>query len=227
MQLFSFINRFSNMQIELKQIIPIPLKNKFLQRNSDVWNQAVVFQQGEWTKIKAPSGTGKTTFIHTLYKLRHDYMGEVLYDGKNAKAIVGDELAKIRQQKISIVFQDLRMFPNLTAKENIELKRVLQTPFYEETMIDTMAEKLGVTHILQQRAGLCSYGEQQRIAIIRALIQPFDWLLMDEPFSHLDNDNIAKAVELIGEECKKRKAGFILTDLDDDNHFEYNKILQL
>jgi len=227
LQLFSFINRFSNMQIELKQIIPIPLKNKFLQRNSDVWNQAVVFQQGEWTKIKAPSGTGKTTFIHTLYKLRHDYMGEVLYDGKNAKAIVGDELAKIRQQKISIVFQDLRMFPNLTAKENIELKRVLQTPFYEETMIDTMAEKLGVTHILQQRAGLCSYGEQQRIAIIRALIQPFDWLLMDEPFSHLDNDNIAKAVELIGEECKKRKAGFILTDLDDDNHFEYNKILQL
>ncbi len=227
MQLFSFINRFSNMQIELKQIIPIPLEDKFLQRNSDVWNQSVVFQQGEWTKIKAPSGTGKTTFIHTLYKLRHDYIGEVLYDGKNAKAIVGDELAKIRQQKISIVFQDLRMFPNLTAKENIELKRVLQTPFYEETMIDTMAEKLGVTHILHQRAGLCSYGEQQRIAIIRALIQPFDWLLMDEPFSHLDNDNIAKAVELIGEECKKRKAGFILTDLDDDNHFEYNKILQL
>jgi len=227
LQLFSFINRFSNMQIELKQIIPIPLEDKFLQRNSDVWNQSVVFQQGEWTKIKAPSGTGKTTFIHTLYKLRHDYIGEVLYDGKNAKAIVGDELAKIRQQKISIVFQDLRMFPNLTAKENIELKRVLQTPFYEETMIDTMAEKLGVTHILHQRAGLCSYGEQQRIAIIRALIQPFDWLLMDEPFSHLDNDNIAKAVELIGEECKKRKAGFILTDLDDDNHFEYNKILQL
>lgn len=215
------------MQIELKQIVPIPLKDKFLQRNSGLWNKPVLFQQGEWIKIKAPSGTGKTTFIHTLYKLRYDYTGQILYDGKDVKKIAGDELAQIRQQKISIVFQDLRMFPNLTAKENIELKRVLQPPLYENNMIDEMAEKLGVAHILQQRAALCSYGEQQRIAIIRALIQPFDWLFLDEPFSHLDNDNISKATALITEECKKRNAGFILTDLDDDNHFEYKETLLL
>jgi putative ABC transport system ATP-binding protein len=215
------------MQIELKQIIPIPLKDKFSQRNSDLWNKSVVFRQGEWIKIKAPSGTGKTTFIHTLYKLRHDYTGQVLYDGKDVKKIIGDTLAFIRQEKISVVFQDLRMFPNLTARENIELKRVLQTPFYESSIIEEMADKLGVSHILAQQAGLCSYGEQQRFAIIRALIQPFEWLLLDEPFSHLDNDNILKATTLIAEECKKRKAGFILTDLDDDTHFDYTSTLLL
>ena len=215
------------MQIDLKQIVPIPLKDKFSQRNSDVWNQTISFQEGEWIKIKAPSGTGKTTFIHILYKLRHDYTGQILYNDKDVKNVCSDELAQIRQQKISVVFQDLRLFNNLTAKENIELNRVLQSPYYDDSIIEGMAEKLGVTSILHQRAELCSYGEQQRIAIIRALIQPFDWLLLDEPFSHLDQENIRKAAALIAEECGKRKAGFILTDLDEDNHFNYSRYLQL
>lgn len=215
------------MQLELKQIVPIPLKDKFSKRGSDIWNNNLHFSKGEWVKIKAPSGTGKTTFIHIIYKLRHDYEGTVLWNNNELKQISGDELAQIRQQNISVVFQDLRLFANLTARENIELKRVLQKPFYESNMIDVFAERLGVTHILDQRAGLCSYGEQQRVAIIRALIQPFDWLIMDEPFSHLDQENISKAAALIAEECNKRNAGFLLTDLDEDNHFNYSKILTL
>jgi ABC-type lipoprotein export system ATPase subunit len=215
------------MQIELQNILPVPLKEKFLQRNSDVWNKNVVFNQSDWIKIKAPSGTGKTTFVHTLYKLREDYEGKVLWDKNDLRNINAEVLAQMRQQNVSIIFQDLRVFPNLTARENIELKRVLQKPFYENKRIEEMAEMLGITHILKQRAGLCSYGEQQRIAIIRALMQPFDWLLMDEPFSHLDQNNISKAAKLIEEECKKRNAGFVLTDLDDDVHFEYSKVLNL
>jgi putative ABC transport system ATP-binding protein len=103
----------------------------------------------------------------------------------------------------------------------------LQSPFYESSIIDAMAERLGITAVLQQRAGLCSYGEQQRIAIIRSLVQPFDWLIMDEPFSHLDHENISKAAELISEECTKRGAGFLLTDLEEDDHFNYTMKLNL
>jgi putative ABC transport system ATP-binding protein len=215
------------MQLELKQIVPIPLKDKFSKRGSDIWNRNLQFSKNEWIKIKAPSGTGKTTFIHIIYKMRHDYEGMVLWSNNELTKIAGDDLAQLRQKNISVIFQDLRLFPNLTARENIELKRVLHTPFYEKSMIDTMAERLGVSHILDQRTGLCSYGEQQRIAIIRALIQPFDWLIMDEPFSHLDQENIAKAAALIAEECTKRKAGFMLTDLDDDNHFQYTRVMNL
>jgi len=215
------------MQIELKQLVPVPLKDKFMQRSSDVWNSNIVFKQQEWIKIKAPSGTGKTTLTHILYKLRHDYEGAVLWDNKELRNIDEAALAQMRQQQVSIIFQDLRLFPNLTARENIELKRVLQTPFYEAGVIDTMAEQLGVAHVLQQRAGLCSYGEQQRIAIIRSLIQPFSWLIMDEPFSHLDQANMRIAAALIADECKKRSAGFILTDLDEDDHFEYTRRLGL
>lgn len=215
------------MQLRLQNIIPVPLKEKLLQRPSDVWNKDLAFESGEWIKIKAPSGTGKTTFVHIIYKLRKDYEGNILWENKNLPGIKQEELAVLRQQKVSIIFQDLRLFPNLTARENIELKRVLQVPFYESSMIDEMANVLGIAAILNQKASLCSYGEQQRIAIIRSLMQPFQWLIMDEPFSHLDNKNIEKAASLISNECKKRNAGFILTDLEDDSFFTYTKCLNL
>ena len=215
------------MTIDLDHIIPIPLKERLEQRRSDIWNTSVQCSQGDFIKIKAPSGTGKTTLIHILYNLRHDYAGAILLNSQKTTGLDENELATLRQSKISIVFQDLRLFPNLTARENIELKRILQTPYYNSHVIDEMSATLGLTHILQQKAGLCSYGEQQRIAIIRALVQPFEWLIMDEPFSHLDSANTSKAAMLIETECKKRGAGLIITDLEDDEHFRYNKKLVL
>ena len=215
------------MQLELQHIIPIPLKDKLLKRDSGIWNKGLQFQQGDFIKIKAPSGTGKTTLVHIIYKLRNDFDGHVVWDDKNLFGIKAGELAIMRQQHISIIFQDLRLFPHLTARENIELKRVLQKPFYEKNKIEEMAEQLGIDSILHQKASMCSYGEQQRIAIVRALMQPFDWIIMDEPFSHLDRANIDKASALIESECRKRNAGFILTDLEDDEHFKYTRILNL
>ncbi|HEY0298273.1 MAG TPA: ATP-binding cassette domain-containing protein [Arachidicoccus sp.] len=211
----------------MKNLIPIPLRENLANRPSEVWHSDVSFDAGTRVKIKAPSGTGKTTLVHYVYKLRTDYEGNVLWDNKDVLQIKGDELAANRQQNISVIFQDLRLFENITARENIELNRVLQKPYYESSKIDEMAERLGITHILNQRAGICSYGEQQRIAIIRALIQPFSMLIMDEPFSHLDKKNSEKAAQLIEEECAKRGAGLLLTDLDDDDFFNYTILLNL
>lgn len=217
-----------NMQISLKNIVPIPLKAKLLATQKDVWNNELVFSSKECTKIVAPSGTGKTTLIHYLYQIRNDYEGAIFYNDIDTKNINSAALAIYRQNKLSVIFQDLRLFPQLTAKENIELKRTMNgEPFYPSEKINEMAEQLNITHILNQQTGKCSYGEQQRIAIIRALIQPYKLLLMDEPFSHLDNNNIAKAATLIMEECKKRNAGFVITDLDEDKNFNYTKVLYL
>lgn len=215
------------MTIELQSLVPIPLKEKFTTRTSSIWNANITFDEGERVKVVAPSGTGKTTLMNIIYKVRCDYEGTVTWGNRNIRGIAGDELAQYRQQKLSVVFQDLRLFDNLTARENIELNRVLQKPFYESPKIDEFAEALGITHILNQKAGICSYGEQQRIAIIRSLMQPFEWLLMDEPFSHLDNANAQKAANLIADECTKRNAGFILTDLEEDELFDYNKRYKL
>lgn len=215
------------MNIELQTILPIPLRDRFLDRKSAVWNTMLLLEKGAYIKIKAPSGSGKTTLIHILYHIRFDYQGKLLIDQKDILSYQEEELATLRQNRLSIIFQDLRLFPNLTARENMELNRVLQKPFYPASVIDEMAAELGIGHILDQEAGICSYGEQQRIAIIRALLQPFECLLMDEPFSHLDHENTRKAAALIDAECKKRKAGLIITDLDDDAHFQYDHQYQL
>ena len=121
----------------------------------------------------------------------------------------------------------MKLFGNLTALENIELKRLLSPGFRTSDSIQEMASLLGIDGILHQPAAICSYGEQQRIAIIRALMQPFNWLIMDEPFSHLDDANIQKAASLIASECKARGAGLIITDLEADNHFNYQRVLYL
>lgn len=216
------------MNIQLNQLIPIPLKEKILQGSSDIWNNNVVISKGDYLKIVAPSGTGKTTLTHILWKLRTDYTGEVQYDGSNINGISAQVMATFRQQKLSVIFQDLRLFGHLTAIENIELNRIKSaTPGVGAQEVLEMAETLGVSHILNQKANTCSYGEQQRVAIIRSLVQPFEILVMDEPFSHLDENNTLKAAGLIEKVCKQNNAGFVLMDLDEDSYFEYTQSLKL
>ena len=213
------------MNIRLQQIVPVPFRDKAMIQHSDIWNKDVIFKEREYIKVKAPSGTGKTTLVHIIYKMRYDYDGTVWYDNTSILNMDAEKISTYRQTNISIVFQDLRLFPHLTARENIELKRTMHQNIYEKNIINEMAERLGVQHVLDQPAAKCSYGEQQRIAIIRSLMQPFKWLIMDEPFSHLDVANAQKAATLIVEECKKRNAGIILTDLEDDTHFNYTRKL--
>jgi putative ABC transport system ATP-binding protein len=213
--------------LELNHLMPIPLRDRLSKKESSVWNNQILVSTEEWIKITAPSGTGKTTLMHMLYGIRTDYDGAILLDGINIKNMSINKLASIRQIKMSVIFQDLRLFSHLTAFENIELKRVLQKPYYESDKIIEMAELLGISNILSQKAAICSYGEQQRISIIRALIQPFTLLLMDEPFSHLDNNNKAIAAKLIAQECIKRNAALIITDLEDDDLFTYSRKLIL
>ena len=86
---------------------------------------------------------------------------------------------------------------------------------------------LNVSHTLAKRCETLSYGERQRIAIIRALIQPFDWLLLDEPFSHLDSENARKAAALISAEVLARNAGMIVTSHGANSFFEYDSTLTL
>lgn len=215
------------MNFKLDNLIPEILAERPSTSISDIWGKSVQFNKGEFIKITAPSGTGKTTLVHILYGLRKDYRGSIQYQDKEIITTNPDEIAALRQLHWSIVFQDLRLFPALTARENIELKRVLQSPIVQSVEIDYMADRLGILSILNQKAIHCSYGEQQRICILRALMQPFDFIIMDEPFSHLDNVNKKIAANLIQEECKKRGAGLIITDLDKDEHFDYQINLNL
>ena len=191
---------------------------------SQVWQQEVVLKKNEHVHIVAPSGSGKTSLIHFLYGIRKDYEGNILYNSENTKSFDAETTALWRQQHISIVFQDLRLFAEQTVLQNLEIKRLLK-PFHAENKIIEMARRLGIESKLSKLCKTCSYGEQQRIAIIRSLLQPFDFLLLDEPFSHLDEANRLKAMELMEEEAAARNATIVLADLREIEYFKAERKL--
>lgn len=214
------------MQIKLQQVNPVFLETEKLAR-SEVWGKELIFQKGENVQIVAPSGSGKTSLVHFLYGLRHDYTGTITADTMPVTGADADALARWRQEQVSIVFQDLRLFGEQTVWQNIAVKRVLN-PFHpSEDCITAMANRLGIGNKLQKPAKTCSYGEQQRIAIIRSLMQPFGFLLLDEPFSHLDEANRHKAMDLMQEEATARGAAIVLADLRRIDYFTTNRIVHL
>jgi ABC-type lipoprotein export system ATPase subunit len=213
------------MQINLQEIVPDYIDKKNI-NGSQVWGKNIIIKKGEHLHIVAPSGTGKTSLIHFIYGLRKDYTGGICYDATNIQKLSTESFSSFRQNKISIIFQDLRLFEDQTARENLEIKRMLN-PFHEPEIIDEMARRLGIETKLNQQVKTCSYGEKQRIAVIRSLMQPFEFLLLDEPYSHLDEVNRKKAMDLIYEECEKRSAAMIFADLKALDFLKGEKVLML
>jgi ABC-type lipoprotein export system ATPase subunit len=213
------------MQISLQQLLPVYFeKNNY--HHSEVWGRELLFTKGNYIKIVAPSGSGKTSLMHFMYGMRNEYHGNILYDQRDIKNFTVEDFARYRKDHISMVFQDLRLFPEQTVRENIEIKRQLN-PYHPSEKITMMAERLGLGEKLSLACKTCSYGEQQRVAIIRSLMQPFDFLLLDEPFSHLDNNNSQRAMELMIEETKARNAAIIFADLERIDYFPYTALYHL
>jgi ABC-type lipoprotein export system ATPase subunit len=213
------------MYLQLGRLLPSYFEES-RKETSEIWGKELRFDEGERIKIVAPSGSGKTSLMHFLYGIRKEYSGEVCYDNQSIADFNAEDFAGFRKEKLSIVFQDLRLFPEQTVFENIDLKRQLQ-PFHPPGKINEMAERLGIGNKLNTLCRICSYGEQQRVAIIRSLMQPFDFLLLDEPFSHLDTENSQRAMALMLEEAEQRGAAIIFADLERIDYFPFTRIFHL
>lgn len=144
----------------------------------------------------------------------------------NCKEFTQNEWSDLRRNRLSIVFQDLQLFPSLTVEENLLIKNDLNKLFSNEE-IKEMILNLGMGDKWNQKCSLLSMGQQQRVAIVRSLLQPFEWLILDEPFSHLDKENTAICLKLINERCNQLNAGFILTTLGSNHEFEYDQEIKL
>lgn len=213
--------------ITLSQVIPHPMSDAGLNPASDIFGVERTFNKEKRYLVTAPSGKGKSTLLHIIYGLRKDFNGKVKLLDKDLLAYKPNDWAELRQSGISIIFQDLRLFSPLSAIDNIRLKSNLAPGLADENRIQEMAALLGMTPFLLQKSETLSYGQRQRIAIIRALCQPFDFLLMDEPFSHLDEDNTRIACQLISEVCDKNNAGFILVSLGEEYPIRIDEALIL
>lgn len=210
------------MKIKLQHLKPTYMSGDEIP-SSDIYLQPeVIFEQGQYYLIRAQSGQGKTSLLNFIYGASFSYDGKITYDDTFSKK----DVLRYRIDKLSYVYQDLRLFPTLTAFENIILKNKL-THYKTEDQINSLIERVGLSHKRDTLVQTLSLGQRQRIALLRALCQPFELLLLDEPFSHLDDSNTTILREIIGEELQARNASLLLTSLEDNNFFHYNKKLNL
>lgn len=193
---------------------------------TELWGRDVSIPAAARILIHARSGQGKTTLLSVIYGLRRDYEGLVFFDGQEISRLSSKAWSRLRQRQLSLVFQDLQLFEDLTAWQNVELKnRLTGHKTIEE--IARLFEQLGLADKMQVPTSQLSTGQKQRIAIIRALCQPFAFLLLDEPFSHLDPQNIQLAQDMITTECHRQQAGMILTSLTLERHFDFTAVYPL
>ena len=211
--------------IKFSKVIP----EIFLQRNdlhSDIWEQDVTFEKGGLYLLEANSGKGKSTFCSYILGYRNDYNGQVLFDGADTRSLKVEDWVDIRTRHLSYLFQELRLFPELTAFENVEIKNKL-TGFKTRKQIIEWFDMLGIGDKVDAKIGHMSFGQQQRVAMLRALVQPFDFILADEPISHLDDTNSNIMGELMMSEAKAQGAGVIVTSIGKHMDLDYEKVFRL
>lgn len=205
------------------------LPNVFVNREnvvSGIWNQKVTFEREKLYLVEANSGTGKSSLCSFIYGYRHDYQGQILFDGEDISKYSVAKWTDIRQHHFSLLWQELRMFPELTAWENVEIKNKLTNHQSKEQILEWF-EMLGITDKLNAKMGRMSFGQQQRVALIRALCQPFDFLFVDEPISHLDDTNAAIMGQIMTTEAKKQGAGIIATSIGKHIELPYDQVFNL
>lgn len=146
---------------------------------------------GERIAVVGPSGVGKSTLLHLLGALDQPTSGEVYFDGKALSKLTPDELADLRNHEIGFIFQFHHLLPEFTALENVQMPS-LMTNSPDTKAIASRAEelltKVGLQHRLKHRPGELSGGEQQRVAVARALMNRPRLLLCDEPSGNLDGE---------------------------------------
>lgn len=211
--------------IHFKYVIPQVFASRE-QQDSEIWQQDVVFEKDRVYLVEADSGKGKSTFCSYIQGYRNDFSGQLLFDDVDVRSLKVKDWVVIRERHISLLFQELRLFPELTAMENVEIKNKL-TGFKSRVQIDEWFDMLGISDKRDAKVGKMSFGQQQRVAMIRALVQPFDFILADEPISHLDDSNSDIMGKILMEEAKMQGAGVIITSIGKHMNLDYDKIIKL
>lgn len=175
---------------------------------SEVWRRKVTFRRGGRYLMESASGGGKSSLAAFIMGTRRDYEGHLLFDGRDTASFSISDWQEIRRAHIAYLPQELALFPELSAIDNILLKGEI-CGGADMKRVETWMDRLGITDRRDYPAGRLSIGQQQRVALIRSLCQPFDFILLDEPVSHLDEANNRLAARIVEEEAERQGAAVI------------------
>lgn len=193
---------------------------------SQVWRTDLRLESGKKYLIMAESGGGKSSLCAYIYGYRTDYEGTIRFDNRSIGELSITEWCNVRRNDIAYLPQELRLFPELTALENVELKNRLSRHKTSEQIAE-MFDRLGIADKLNSPVGKLSIGQQQRVAIIRTLCQPCSFFLLDEPVSHLDAANNSIVARMVTEEAERLGAGIIATSVGNNLDINAEEVLRL
>ncbi len=193
---------------------------------SQVWQCPLKLQRGKRYLIVAESGTGKSSMCSYIYGYRRDYSGTIAFDGTDIATLGVPQWCQVRQTAIAYLPQEMRLFGELTALENVQLKNRLTAHKTDDEILDLFA-RLGIADKVHTPVARLSIGQQQRVAIIRTLCQRTDFFLLDEPVSHLDQANNSIVAGLFAAEALRQGAAIVVTSVGNHLNLDYDEQLKM
>lgn len=213
--------------IELRRINKIykgPVNNQVL------YDINLTYEKGAFTSIVGQSGSGKSTLLNILGTLDKPTSGEVYINGKRTDTLSKDKLAELRNEVIGFVFQSHFLLPEFTAMENVLLPYMIKNSKVTDQIrqrANELFELAGISKVKDNLATRMSGGQQQRTAIIRALINNPAIILADEPSGNLDTDNSTAIYKIFRDINKEFGTTFIIVTHDRRIAEETNRIVEL
>jgi len=172
----------------------------------------IFVSKGEIIAVVGESGVGKSTLLHILGGIERPTRGRVVIDSVGLNGLSEQEMARLRNQRIGFVFQFHHLLSDFSAMENVMMPALIDGMEYEEAKKKTMIllNEVGLVDRVHHRPSQLSGGEQQRVAMVRALINDPAIVLADEPSGNLDPDNSRKLHELILKLRETRDTAFVI-----------------
>lgn len=183
--------------------------------------------RGEHTLLIGPSGSGKTTLINAVTGLITPTAGTVTIDGEQMNALGAAARDRLRRRAIGVVFQTLRLIPALTVRQNLALAQTLAHGRTDQTIIDDLIGRVGLSHRADALPRQMSHGEGQRAAIARALATRPALLVADEPTSALDDANAQRICDLLLETASAQGATLLIATHDNRLRDRFDRVLAL
>ena len=186
-------------------------------------------KRGEMVAIVGASGVGKTTLLHILGTLDRPTSGTVHFDGDDVFAKDELALADFRNRKIGFVFQFHHLLPEFTALENVMMPALIRRQAQEEARgaAETILKEVGLEHRLEHRTGELSGGEQQRVAVARALVLRPDLVLADEPTGNLDTHTGEDVFKLMHDLNRAKGVTFVIVTHNEALSNQADRIIRM